>query len=113
MHVTIDEAGQHQVAADIEDRHAVREGRFGILTKAGDMPTGDPDIDEMPVGEAAVGQKGVEVHAIFLAGFGWLSSRALGAPHVLDHGLDRADYLGIHPRNELAARGQPQPPERV
>jgi hypothetical protein len=66
MHVTINEAGHHQVAADIEDRHAVREGRFGILTKAGDTPTGNPDIDEMPVGQAAVGQNDVEIHATFL-----------------------------------------------
>ena len=60
--MTIDEAGQHQVAADIEDRQPVREGWLGVLTERGDTPTGDPDIDEMPVGKAAVGQNSVEVH---------------------------------------------------
>jgi hypothetical protein len=64
VHVTVDEAGQHQVAADIEDRQPVREGWLGVLTQRGDTPTGDPDIDEVPVGEAAVGQKGVEVHSV-------------------------------------------------
>jgi hypothetical protein len=65
--VTIHEAGQHQVAADIEDRQPVREGWLGVLTKRGDTPTRNPDIDEMPIGEPAVDQKGVEVHSAFLA----------------------------------------------
>lgn len=65
--MTVDEAGQHQVAADIKDRHAVREGRLAVLNKPGDATTGDPDIDDVPIGEAAVSQKGVEIHSAFLA----------------------------------------------
>jgi len=67
VHVTIDEARQHQVAADIEDRHAVRQRRRGVLADRRDPPAGDPDIDEAPIGEAAMGQECVEVDASFLA----------------------------------------------
>jgi hypothetical protein len=53
MHVTIDETRQHQIAAGIEDRHAVRQRRRGVLADGSDTPAGDPDIDEAPVGETA------------------------------------------------------------
>jgi hypothetical protein len=33
VHVTIDEAGQHQIAADIEDRHAVRQRWRRVLAE--------------------------------------------------------------------------------
>jgi len=67
MHVTIDEAGQYQVAADIEDRYAVRQRWRRVLADRRDTPADDPDIDEAPVGEAAMGQECVEVHDMFLA----------------------------------------------
>jgi hypothetical protein len=67
VHVTIDEARQYQVAADIEDRHAVRERRRRLLADGCDTPAGDPDIGEATVGEAAAGQESVERHRSFLA----------------------------------------------
>jgi hypothetical protein len=67
MHVTIDEAGQHQIAADIEDRHAVRRGWPGVLADGCDPPAGDADIDKAPIGEAAMGQECIERHDAFLA----------------------------------------------
>jgi hypothetical protein len=67
MHVTIDEARQHQIAADIEDWYAVRQGWRSVLADRCDMPAGDADIDKAPVGEVAMGQECVERHDWFLA----------------------------------------------
>ena len=67
VHVTIDEARQYQIAADIEDRHAVRQRRRRVLADRRDTPARDPDIDEPPVGEAAMGQECIEIHDSFLA----------------------------------------------
>jgi hypothetical protein len=67
VHVAIDKAGQYQIAADIEDRHAVRQGWRRVLAEGCDTPASDPDIDEASVGEPAMGQEHVEVHVWFLA----------------------------------------------
>jgi hypothetical protein len=40
------------------------------------MPAGDPNIDEAPVGEAAMGKEYVEVHASF-----WLRCRLRSLAH--------------------------------
>jgi hypothetical protein len=66
VHVTIDEPRQHQIAADIEGRHAVRQGWRCVLADGRDAPAGDPDIDEAPVGEAAMGEECVGRHGPFL-----------------------------------------------
>jgi hypothetical protein len=67
VHVTIDKARQYQVAADIEDRYAVRQRWCRVLADGRDTPAGDPDIDQPPVGEAAMSQECVERQASFLA----------------------------------------------
>jgi hypothetical protein len=67
VQVTIDEAGQYQIPADIEDRHAVRQRWRRVLADGRDTPAGDPDVDEPPVGEAAMGQECIERHGSFLA----------------------------------------------
>ncbi len=55
VHVTIDEARQHQIAADIELRHPVRQRRRRAFADGRDTPAGEPDIDEPTVGKAAMG----------------------------------------------------------
>ena len=67
MHMPIDEARQHQIAVDIEDRHAVRQRRCGALADRRDPPAGDPDLDQPPVGEPATGEECIERHDWFLA----------------------------------------------
>src|SRR5262252_6130619 len=41
---------------DIEHWHAVRQRRRRALADGCDPPAGDPDIDEAPVGQAAMGR---------------------------------------------------------
>jgi hypothetical protein len=67
VHVTIDEARQYQIAADIVDRYAVRQRRRRVLANGCDTSVSDPDIDETPVGEAAVDQECVDCYGSFLA----------------------------------------------
>jgi hypothetical protein len=55
VHVTIDKAGQYQVAANIQDRHAVRQRSRGVVAEGCDTPTSDPDIYQAPIGEPAMG----------------------------------------------------------
>jgi len=53
----------------IEVHVAIDKARYwrGALADGGDTPASDPDIDEPPIGEAAMGQECVEVHDLFLA----------------------------------------------
>jgi hypothetical protein len=55
VHVTIDKAGQYQVAANIQDRHTVRQRSRGVLAEGCDTPASDPDIYQAPIGEPAMG----------------------------------------------------------
>jgi hypothetical protein len=48
VHVTIDETRQQQIVADIEDLHAVRQGRRGILANGCDSPPAIPISTRRP-----------------------------------------------------------------
>jgi hypothetical protein len=53
--VTIDKAGQYQVATNIQDRHTVRQRSRGVVAEGCDTPASDPDIYQAPIGEPAMG----------------------------------------------------------
>ena len=56
MHVAVDQPRQHEIAADVERRRAVRRCGCAFADNH-DLPTGDTDIDKPTIGDAAVGQE--------------------------------------------------------
>jgi hypothetical protein len=66
MHVAIDQPRQHEIAADIKRRRAVRQCRRRTFADNRNLPVDYADIDEATISEAAIGQKCVDRRHYFI-----------------------------------------------
>ena len=62
MHVSVDEARQQQIAADIQDRPGIRPMVRFYAAERNDPARFDADIDKPPVGEPTICQMHINAH---------------------------------------------------
>jgi hypothetical protein len=60
--MAVDQAGQHEVAANIQDRDGIGSKRRFALADSDNTARFDPDIYQPPVGESAIYQMRIEPH---------------------------------------------------